>query len=155
MERKLVLILFILHTSFYAFASEGPILSFTQWKNSQVIDAENRTARLENRITMHRRAGQGTPAEMAKAEEELRASIENLEVIRSLQLEEYFHIYLSKFHNNINALQVAAKGLSEAEVAELLRIFLRTKSDKVNLGTKGNPSRTVEAQAGHNALPAI
>ena len=143
MERfyRYLIVIFIVHGLSVSFAQEdtGPILGFQNWKSGQVLDAQNRTVRLSNRLTILK-SGKSTPtAELLALESELRGAVQNLDVIRELSLEDYVLVYLSNYHSNNKALESAAQGLNEAEITELIRLVLRASSSKVSQESSYSP----------------
>lgn len=110
-------------------AEPGPgmkTLSPNQWMAAQVTEAENRVARLSNRITAAR-SKEKKPIEINKIEAELRVAKEYVKVVKELNIEDYFNFYLSELSNDEEAFAEAARGMSKDEVTTLLKTLLKER----------------------------
>lgn len=154
------------------------LLPFKTWKDQKIIEAQNLTTRLSNRIVLLKAgkikaedlalefpqlAGDSDQAPLtaraqklqsgdllARMDRELARSQKSLEFAHDLSLEEYAVGYLNQFQDAPEALAKMADRLSKEEMAELLKVLLRTGSP--NLDTRKNErSKSLPAKMEANA----
>jgi hypothetical protein len=121
--------------SFSAWAtvpSQEKIMGFKVWHKQQVNAAQNRVVRLLNRITFIRTTT-GNLGEINKLEGDLRGAVQYVEVVKDLSMEDYFNVYLSNQITSQAALIKVAKSMSKQEVAELLHVLLRSRSENLSM----------------------
>ena len=126
-------------------------LSFTQWKDQQVLESENRVARLNNRLMVVKGDAQQAKS-LRSTEVELKSAIQSLEVAREFTIEHYAASYLSQFTSSKEALQNLAQVLTPAEVAELLYFLAQTKVVSTPTNSKLTPFVTGLPKASSSAL---
>lgn len=139
------------------------ILSFKDWKGSQVLEAKNQVVRLSNRITLLKKGilkdetSESEEKKMESAdvssdriktttqkdligqtEAQLKSALENLQFTTELSLQDYFAVYLSRFKDQPDLMSRAADKLSKEEVLELLKTML--KSEDQQAGGSDNAS---------------
>lgn len=100
------------------------ILSFANWKNQQITEADNRAVRLANKIKLMKDAGITNSNEISKIDMECRVAKNAALVVRDLTIEDYFNVYLSQFVRDSNTLEAAAHNLTPQEVTLLLKMYL-------------------------------
>lgn len=127
------------------------ILSFTQWKDQQVLDSENRVARLNNRLMTLKSDAQQAKA-LRSTEVELKSAIQSLEVAREFTIEHYAASYVSQFTSSKEALQNLAQVLTPAEIAELLYFLAQAKVVSTPANSKLTPFVTGLPKANSSAL---
>lgn len=154
-------------------AAPVELLPFKAWKDQKIIEAQNLSARLGNRIVLLR-AGKIKAEDLAlefpqltgevdstnltaraqklhsgdlleRLDRELARSQKNLEFARELTLEEYAIGYLNQFQDSPEALSRMAERLSKDEMAELLKVLLRTGSPNLD-SRKIDRSKTLPAK---------
>lgn len=136
-----------------AHAADEP-MPFKVWKDQQIIDAQNRLARISNRV-LFVKSNQVKPDQIAKEiEAEQNASdksgfdpkrmqkfgpqqlmevlerdrdqaAKSVEFSKALTLEDYWLVYLAQFQDNPEALSAVASRMSKDEVAQLLKAVLK------------------------------
>lgn len=117
------LLSFLFSLSVCAQGEPPKVLSFTQWRNQQVTEVENRIARLANRL-VEARANKAKLSELNSLESEIRVASQGVGVVKDLTLEEYVKVYLSQLSGSEETLAEAAKIMTREEVAALLKIIL-------------------------------
>lgn len=114
-------------------AVQGPrprILSFKQWKEEQATLATNRLVRAQNQLLMaKKRELQGK--DLIKLEKEESKCSQMVEITKEFTIEDYFVVYLAKLGNSGFILREAAKVMSDEEVAELMKVFIRSHNKDV------------------------
>lgn len=115
-------------------ADSDNTLSPSQWRDRQIVNAENRSARISNQLTTAKESDEKS-SKIKRLESEQRVAIENIELAKALTIEDYFNVYLSKLSASDDALALAAKNMTEEEIATLLKILLKTKSTAASLGS--------------------
>lgn len=137
------------------------VLSFKDWKDSQVVEAKNQVVRLSNRIILLKKGVLKVEAEkkdstavnadlgtdrvrtsdnrdmIVEAEAQLKSALESLQFTTELNLKDYFAVYLSRFKDQPEALSLAAQKLSKEEVVELLQVSMKEEAS----GTAGTGER--------------
>jgi hypothetical protein len=108
------------------------IMSFKIWHNQQVNAAQNRVVRLLNRIT-YVRGSTGNIREINRLEGDLRGAVQYVEVVRDLSMEDYVNVYLASRISNQKDLIKVAKTMTKQEVAELLQVLLRVRSENISM----------------------
>jgi hypothetical protein len=127
------------------------VISFSQWKDQQVLDSENRVARLNNKLTAIKKDSQQARA-LRSTEVELKSAIQSLEVAREFTIEHYAASYVTQFTGSKEALQNLAQVLTPAEVAELLYFLAQTKAAATPANSKLTPFVTGLPKANSSAL---
>jgi hypothetical protein len=127
------------------------VLSFTQWKDQQVLESENRVARLNNKLMVMKSDAQQSKL-LRSTEVELKSAIQSLEVAREFTIEHYAASYVSQFTNSKEALQNLAQVLTPAEVAELLYFLAQTKAASTPANSKLTPFVTGLTKGNSSAL---
>jgi hypothetical protein len=100
------------------------LLSFQDWKSRQIIEAENRSARLGNHLKLAQMNGLSNPNEINKMEIDCRVAQNAAQVMRDLTIEDYFNVYLSQFLRQPGTIEEAAHSLTKNQVALLLKMYL-------------------------------
>lgn len=150
-------------------------LPFKNWKEQQIVDAQNQVARISNRIVLLK-AGKVRPEDisaefndfedtqadveaakltskaqklssndiLARLEKELSGRQKSLEFAKDLGFEEYFLGYLTQFQENPDALASVAGRLSKDEVAELLKVLLKSNQSSLDSGSNGRLRATLK-----------
>jgi len=143
-----------------AFAQEPQVtvLTFQNWKEQQILDAQNQTLRISARIAQlklsktsaAKEAGPLPSTKIKKsendaataAEKDLRRAQESLKVANELAIEDYVTIYLPTLRENPEALQALAQKMSKEELVEIFKVLLRKEASP---DTKRNSSALAEA----------
>lgn len=113
---KLLYVLLIMSLTSPSWAS---VMSFSQWKAQQIGLAKSIYS---DAVIDSRRGGQEGLSRLRKARVKL-------VVAQELSPNDYFELYLSRhYNNNFKALEMAAKKMRPAELAEILMSY----SDKLN-----------------------
>jgi hypothetical protein len=127
----------------------GSLLSFNEWKESQVLEFQNSVVRLSNRIQLIKTgryqpeegptledsgASKSLPGEgfrlkraetgkdrLVQTERELKRASERLQYAQSLSMDDYVTIYLAQYKNNEVAVRSLLDRLSKDELSSLLR----------------------------------
>lgn len=145
-----ILLLFVFSLGPFASASidKTEVLSFKDWKGSQVLDAKNQVVRLTNRITLLKKgilreasdsedkkpdatemSDRTKTAEnkdlISQVESQLKLALENLQFTTELSLQDYFAVYLTRFKDEPELMATAAEKLSKEEVLELLKAMMK------------------------------
>lgn len=109
-------------------AQSVKVLSFTQWKELQILESQNRVARLNNKVT----ALKNSPAKASKAlklaEAELKGAEQSVEVAKEFTIEHYAASYVSTLTDSKEALQGLAQVLTPAEMADLLYFLAQNRA---------------------------
>ena len=158
----LILNLLVINTWASETVEEGP-LSFKQWKQTQVTESKNRVVRLSNTLLIlksNKYQLTNTMPEVAEASKgevssdknkknqrlikqktrDLEMALARLEVVKELNINDYFAVYLSHFRDTPDAIQQVAANMTKEEVADLIRIVFEMKSSE-----GGVPPRTKKA----------
>lgn len=114
---------------------EPHVLTFKRWKELQVNQAANRVVRIQNELTMAQK-NHAKHSELVKLKAQQKNSQEIFEITKDFGIEDYFAVYLSQLGGSKSVLEEAAKGLSDEEVAELMRVFI--ESQNRSLKTSGS-----------------
>ncbi len=137
----------VLITSFAtcaAFAQEPQItvLNFQNWKEQQILDAQNQTLRVSARLAQVKNGKSAAQKEsaplpagskfkksesdtVAGAEKDLRRAQESLKAALELAMEDYVTVYLPTLRDSPEALQALAQKLSKEELAEIFKVLIR------------------------------
>lgn len=107
-------------------------LAFSPWKSQQVLSAQNLTIRLSNKIIMLKASKSATQSEISKHEADLRAAVQNLDVVRDLTIEDYVTVYLSKFSNDSAGLEKVSGSLTKEEMAQILKLIFKNKTNAIS-----------------------
>jgi len=149
---------FTLNTTYGAPSAKSPqatlsikVLSFSQWKDQQVLESENRVARLNNKLMAIKNDSQQAKI-LRSTEVELKSAIQSLEVAREFTIEHYAASYVTQFTSSKEALQNLAQVLTPAEVAELLYFLAQTKAAATPANSKLTPFVTGLPKANSSAL---
>lgn len=119
-------------------AQETRILSFSQWKTQQVTEAENRVARLANRITMLKSdLAQKQP--LKPIEHELEGAQQALEIAKQYTIEHYVATYLNQFVDSREALLELSQVTPKEEMADLLAAILKSRPSTFSAIRKAPP----------------
>lgn len=141
LNRALIFIVFILSTVVLAAptpataptaASGGTTqpakpLSFSQWKAQQTLDAENRVARINNRMATLQRTGSADKTALRTLEGDLKSAVQSLEVAKEYTIEQYVASYVQTLATSKESLKELAEVLSATELAEVLYILAQAK----------------------------
>lgn len=119
-------IVFILLFGAFAWAEGPQVLTFTQWKDRQIIEAHNRVARLANRLTLARNDAKAQ-TENKSLETELQSAIEALDITKEFTIDHYVATYFMMHVESREAILGLVKSSSEEETADLLAAVLREK----------------------------
>ena len=156
-----ILFLIALIFSPVAFAQEPLISVFTfqNWKEQQILDAQNQALRVSARIG-HLKSSKGTASKdstplpanskfkkseidsVAAAERDLRRAQESLKAANDLNIEDYVTVYLPTLREDPEALQALAQKMSKEELAEIFKVLLR---QEVAPDAKRNSSALADA----------
>lgn len=149
MFRTLNLILAALFSvSVFAQEPSVPVFTFQNWKEQQILDAQNQTLRISARIAQLK-SGKGSSAKdsaplpanskikksesdtVAGAEKDLRRSQESLKAAGDLTVEDYVTVYLPSLRDSPEALHALAQKMTKEELAEIFKLLIRrdTPSD--------------------------
>ncbi len=104
------------------------VLSFPEWKDREILAADNRVARLNNRVVLLRQLPGDQSEAIKHLGEQLRNAIADASVVHNLTEDDYISIYLRQFAPTPTALQEIANSLSRDEVADLLNMYLKSKN---------------------------
>lgn len=134
---------------------EDRLLTFKEWKQQQVLEAENQVVRASNNLLVlksKKLTYQNTfedvlnesqedlpqslekkdPAEIAKLEKELEDLKTRLEVAKDLNMENYFSIYLVKFKSDKQAIGHLVKSFDKEDVALLLNVMFHMREESIS-----------------------
>lgn len=101
------------------------ILSFAQWKDLQVLEAQNRVVRLNNKLTLQK----ADPKQAVRPlEVEIKGAIQALEVAREFTIEHYIASYVAQLTSSKEDLKSLAQVLTPAEMAELIYVLANPKT---------------------------
>ena len=116
------------------------ILSFKQWKEEEATKATNRLARAKNKLVLAKKKDiKGDELEKLE-KEELKCS-QMVDITNEFTIEDYFVVYLTSLGNSAFILREAAKVMSDDEVAELMKVFIRSHNkDLTKSGSAWVPS---------------
>lgn len=110
-------------------------MPFKVWKERQVIEAQNRVARLANAIVLLEQKPNPKTLSQAKelkqVAEQLQIAENSVQITRELGLADYFAVYLNHFRKNPKALREVSEVMTAEEIYELLQYILteREKND--------------------------
>lgn len=104
------------------------VLSFPEWKDREILAADNRVARLNNKVVLLRQQPGNQSEAIKRLGEQLRNAIADASVVHNLTEDDYISIYLRQFAPTPSALQEIANSLSRDEVADLLTMYLKSKN---------------------------
>lgn len=121
-----------LSLSFVSGAWADALLTFSKWKQEQILTAQNKVVRLSNNVHIQNSQKfviQGeseakNQGEIDKMRKDLQLAIDYLHFTKSLTREDYYVIYLKKFMSDETAMKSIARTFSEDEVASLLQAYL-------------------------------
>lgn len=106
-------------------APKAKVLSFGQWKEQQVLEAQNRVIRLNNKLTLQK----GDPKQAVRPlEVEIKGAIQALEVAREFTIEHYIASYVAQLTSSKEDLKSLAQVLTPAEMAELIYVLANPKT---------------------------
>ena len=125
-----------------AFAQEtSQPLGFREWKNQQILDAQNQMLRASTKLTQAR-AGKAVPVKKSRlpndkvrdiveddqtlAERELKRAQDGLANASALTFANYVDVYLPSLRDNPAAVQKLSEKLSREELSEIFRALMRT-----------------------------
>jgi hypothetical protein len=146
MTQKVSLLIALIFSSL-AFAQEPQISVFTfqNWKEQQILDAQNQALRISARIG-HLKSGKGSTSKdstplpanskfkksesdsVVAAERDLRRAQESLKASNELNIEDYVTVYLPTLRENPEALQALTQKMSKEELAEIFKVLLRKET---------------------------
>lgn len=109
--------------------NRSPVLSFRDWRYQQILESRQRLNRVAEELT-RARVGKSSLDEGKRVKHlksELKIANHGVEMASRLSIEDYFDVYLAGHILENEALVSAAKTMNQTEVAELLRILLKTK----------------------------
>lgn len=110
-------------------APKGKILSFSQWKDSQVNEAQNRVVRLNNKLTL----AKADPKQSVRPlEVEIKGAIQSLEIAREFTMEHYIASYVAQLTSSKEDLKGLAQVLTPSEMAELIYVLANPKTQATN-----------------------
>lgn len=146
MSKKIsVLIALILSSVAFAQEPQFSVFTFQNWKEQQILDAQNQALRISARIG-HLKSGKGSTSKdstplpasskfrkaesdsVAAAERDLRRAQESLKAANELNVEDYVTVYLPTLRENPEALQALAQKMSKEELAEIFKVLLRKEA---------------------------
>ncbi len=104
------------------------ILSFQKWKEREILAADNRVARLNNKIVQLRQKPSDQTRQIDHLGEQLRNALAAATVVHNLTEDDYITVYLRQFAPAPGMVQKIAKSLNRDEVADLLTMYLRSKN---------------------------
>ncbi|OFZ19459.1 MAG: hypothetical protein A2Z20_05380 [Bdellovibrionales bacterium RBG_16_40_8] len=159
MKVKNLFLIFIFFTGFlpavYAHSVKGQkILSLTQWRNHQIVNAQNSAVRLSNRIAIIK-ATSGKLNEINHLESEKRLAAQSIELIKQLTIEDYFNVYLVHFAESDAILSEAARTMSKSEMARLLKALLKSKASAPTSESTSSAILTGMAEKNHLSAPKL
>jgi hypothetical protein len=119
---------------------QNPVYNFQEWKEQQVLDAQNQMLRVSSRITQLR-SGKSSPGNrdssfslpngrvkkaadsdsVANAERDLKRAQDVLETANELRIEEYISVYLPTIQDQPDALNKLAEKMSKEQLAEIFK----------------------------------
>ena len=112
---------------------QGPrprILSFKQWKEEESTKATNRLARAKNKLILAKKKDvEGD--DLKKLEKEEIKCAQMVDITNEFTIEDYFVVYLTKLGSSAFILREAAKVMSDDEVAELMKVFIRSHNKDI------------------------
>ncbi len=106
-------------------APKAKILSFSQWKDQQVLEAQNRVVRLNNKLTLQKADAKQA---VRPLEVEIKGAIQALEVAREFTIEHYIASYVAQLTSSKEDLKTLAQILTPAEMAELIYVLANPKT---------------------------
>ena len=105
------------------------ILSFQEWKEREILAADNRVARLNNKIVLLRQnPNNDHHGQIDHLGEQLRNALAAATVVHNLTEDDYITVYLRQFAPAPGMVQKIAKSLNRDEVADLLTMYLKSKN---------------------------
>lgn len=158
---RIALLLCLLPVSVHVSALPEPTAAavqpktFQNWKDLQVLDAQNQLLRAGARVAQVR-SGKAAKADvkdekplpsgriksvagespMAVAEKDVRRAKESLEAANTLELADYVNVYLPSLESQPEVLEALIQKLSKEELGEILKIIVSKNS---RFDTKRNP----------------
>ena len=144
--RNLILIL-SLSLSIPAWSQEfGAPLVFKEWKNQQVLDAQNQVLRASTRVTQLRagkpavtpkksarlpndKVREATEDDLTVAERDLKHAQDGLTTSTNLTFSNYIDVYLPVLKDNPAALAKLAEKLSKEELGEIFKALMKSTRD--------------------------
>ena len=139
--RKIVQIVFILcGFSLVTQASDEPmkVLSPAQWMEQQKTEAQNRLARITNKLKSLELSGQKSN-NINRLKSDVRIAEQGFEIAKQLTIEDYFVIYLNPIAGIKGAMEEAVKVISKEEMAELLKIMAKSSSNEAKAKEMQSP----------------
>lgn len=126
---NIFLLSFFLALSAQAVEGAIKVLSFQQWKDSQTIEAENRSVRAANKLVMAKTKGKDA-AQIMLLEKEASLADRSFELSKDYSIEDYFLVYLMGSEgrpegSQQEVLRAAAKMMSSEDMAELMRVWMK------------------------------
>lgn len=119
-----------------SFAETPSVLGYSAWKELQVIEAQNKVARLSNKILLERKRI-GSEEASNKVSEELKADElrlsslnDDVQFAKDLTLEDYVANYLASFEEDEEALTHLLNKLSSEEKLQLVRSYLKLRRNR-------------------------
>ena len=139
--KLVVLCLTILCALAWGQEPQSGVSSFEEWKQQQVLEAQNQMLRISSHISQLKTGKPGTagkdssPANLpnsrikkstdsdtiASSERDLKRAQESLETANGLQVDDYISIYLPTLQDQPEALNKLAEKLSKEELAEIFK----------------------------------
>ncbi len=123
---KRMIAILILLASVVAAAQSPRVLSFSQWKAQQVTDAQNRIARLSNKLTLIK-SEQAAKQPVKPLEAELLGATQALEIAKQYSLDHYVATYLTQYADSRDALLELSQVTPKEEMADLLAAILKVR----------------------------
>jgi hypothetical protein len=139
---------FIIFTCFLGRAQSeslfvGPpeaVLSFKQWKLNQLVQAQDKAARLSHKLIELKKYTKPNELEIENLVEQMENASQHTEFVMALKIEDYVEIYVSTLPNKNGTLTSVAAGLTDGEVAELLKIIIQNRQ---STNTSAAPQNTL------------
>lgn len=108
------------------FAQTSRVLSFSQWKAQQVADAQNKVARISNRLTLIK-SDAAQKQSIKQLESELQSATQNLEIAKDFTIDHYVATYLNQYADSREALLEISNVTPKEEMADLLAAILKAR----------------------------
>lgn len=153
---KWISVLLVCLSNALALAQEPqePVYNFQNWKEQQILEAQNQVLRVSARIAQLKTSKTGgakdsspipTNGKIKKvendvnaAEKDLRRAQESLRASNELTIEDYATIYLPSLRDSAQALQNLAQKLSKEELAEIFKVLVQRDANEREPTSKRN-----------------
>lgn len=132
--RQLLLLLSVIFTlSSFAQGSAPFVMTFKEWRDAQVLEAQNNVVRLSNKIQLLKtgryKSEDPNKDKLVDSEKELRRALEGLQYAKDLTIDEYTSVYLSQFKNQSDLISGLTLRMSKEEMAEILKSMLQVSKE--------------------------